>query len=46
MHFEDKKRKSLFNKDTQFWDRLVKGLFILGLSIIFFTVLLKWLGYF
>ncbi len=45
MEYNNKERKSLFNKDSQFWDRVVKGLFISGLSIILFAVLLKWLGY-
>ena len=44
MQFNDKERKSLFEKDSQFWDRLVKGLFISGLAIIFFAVIAKWLG--
>ncbi len=45
MQYHDNKGKSLFEKNSQFWDRLVKGLFISGLSIILLAVVLKWLGF-
>lgn len=45
MQLNDKERKSFFEKDSQFWDRLVKGLFISGLAIIVFAIIVKWLGF-
>ena len=43
--FNHKERKSVLEKDGQFWDRLVKGLLIAGLAILLFAVILNWLAF-
>ena len=42
----NKRREHFFDRNPKFWDRVVKGLFISGLLIVFSTLVLKWLGYF
>jgi len=38
-------RKHFFDREPAFWDKIVKGLFISGLAIVFFVLILKLLGY-
>lgn len=40
-----KKREKDTQYDNQFWDRLVRVLFVLGVVIILLTVAIKWLGF-
>ena len=42
----DQERKHFFDREPAFWDKIVKGLFISGLLIVFFALILRWLGYF
>ena len=42
----EKEKKHFFDKSPKFWDKVVTSLFICGLSIVFFTLVFKWLGYF
>lgn len=42
----NKKRKHFFDREPVFWDKIVKGLFISGLTIVFLVLILKWSGYF
>ena len=42
----NKRREHFFDRNPQFWDRVVKGMFISGLLIVFSALILKWLGYF
>jgi len=46
MQDPNRRRERFFDKNPEFWDRVVKGLFIFGLLIVFSTLVLKWLGYF
>jgi len=39
------KRKRATQYDTEFWDKLVRFLFISGVVIILLTVAIKWLGF-
>ena len=41
----NEKRKRATQYDSQFWDKLVKVLFISGVIIILLTVVSKWLGF-
>ena len=45
-HDPEKGKRSILGKPPEFWDRVVKFIFILGLSMILLTLVLKWLGYF
>ena len=42
----DEGKKHFLDRSPKFWDKVVTGLFVSGLSIVFFTLVLKWLGYF
>jgi hypothetical protein len=39
------KRKSSTRYDNQFWDRLVRILFITSVVIILLSIAIKWLGF-
>tara|TARA_R110002073_G_scaffold72537_1_gene177116 strand:- start:79969 stop:80121 length:153 start_codon:yes stop_codon:yes gene_type:complete len=39
-------KKHFLDRNPAFWDKMVKRIFISGLSIVFFALILKWLGYF
>jgi len=46
--YRDPEKGKRYNsgRSPEFWDRVVKVLFILGLSVVMLTLILKWLGYF
>ncbi len=46
MQDPNKRKEHFFDRNPEFWDRVVKGLFISGLLIVFSILVLKWLGYF
>ncbi len=41
----NEKRKRATQYDSEFWDKLVRFLFISGVVIILLTVAIKWLGF-
>ena len=45
-HDPEKEKKQFFDRSPKFWDRVVTTLFISGISIVLFTLVFKWLGYF
>jgi len=42
----DKEKKHFFDRSPKFWDKVVNALFIFGIAIIVFILVLNWLGYF
>ncbi len=44
-HDPQEGKKHFYDKSPQFWDRVVTGLFACGISIVVFTLIIKWLGY-
>ncbi len=45
-HDPNKRDKHIFDKSPEFWDLVVKVLFLFGVSILLLALVLKWLGYF
>jgi len=42
---ENGKRKRSSMQDNQFWDKLIRILFVLGVVIILIAIAIKWLGF-
>ena len=42
----EKEKKQFFDRSPKFWDKVVTSLFVSGISIVLFTLVFKWLGYF
>ena len=41
----NRKRKKTTRYDSHFWDKLVRILFISGVTIVLLVIALKWLGF-